>query len=137
MSWPLGKKHTKESRKKMGQKGKTHWNWRGGDLKALARNRAYKHKYKVTYDDVARIFEKQNGKCAICGKKLKLGGMGQGYAYVDHNHLTGKIRGLLCTNCNTGIGAFKELLDNLLSAVEYLRNSPGRMLGAEGVPEVV
>jgi Autographiviridae endonuclease VII len=60
----------------------------------------------------------QEGKCAICGefpnKKL----------CHDHDHDTGLIRGLLCHNCNTGLGHFKDSEKLLLKAIEYLKHPP-------------
>ena len=56
--------------------------------------------------------EKQAGKCAICDKETSLN--------LDHCHLTGKFRGMLCTSCNTGLGFFKDNVENLRRAVSYL-----------------
>lgn len=58
--------------------------------------------------------EKQSGKCAICGKLLWQD------LRVDHNHLTGKVRGLLCDNCNCGLGFFKDNPSLLRRAADYL-----------------
>jgi hypothetical protein len=62
----------------------------------------------------------QKDRCAICGrhsselnKKL----------CVDHCHKTGKVRGLLCINCNLGLGSFKDDIKFLNKAIEYLKNS--------------
>jgi hypothetical protein len=68
-----------------------------------------------TYD---RLFAEQNGKCANC-RTDKPGGNGKRF-HLDHDHETGRIRGLLCTNCNTGIGQFKDDADLLKAAIEYL-----------------
>ena len=61
--------------------------------------------------------KEQNGKCAICGKepKLKLS--------LDHNHKTGKWRGLLCNSCNLGLGLFQTDNSNelLIKALEYIK----------------
>lgn len=61
-----------------------------------------------------KTLEEQGGKCAICGKIPRI-------FTVDHNHETGCVRGILCSNCNTGIGLFKESEENLVSAIEYLK----------------
>jgi hypothetical protein len=61
--------------------------------------------------------EKQNGVCAICGKTNPNGRR----LFVDHNHQTGQIRGLLCGHCNTGIGNFLESAELLYSAISYLK----------------
>ena len=67
------------------------------------------------------MFENQNGLCAICNqpetKKLK----GNVVAlHVDHDHKTGKIRGLLCFTCNIGLGLFQDNKTLLFSALEYV-----------------
>lgn len=56
----------------------------------------------------------QCGKCAICGYDLN------GRMHVDHDHRTGEIRGLLCSNCNTGIGLLREDARVLQNALDYL-----------------
>lgn len=77
-----------------------------------------KNNYGITINDYNAISSKQDGKCAICGKhqsdmKRRLD--------VDHDHKTGRIRGLLCTNCNIGMGKFLDDEYLLLKAAEYLR----------------
>ena len=86
----------------------------GGKL--VVRNINLKRKYGITTDVYTKLFESQHGKCAICNKdpfpKLLC---------VDHNHNTGKVRGLLCNNCNIALGMLKdspELIDN---AKAYLK----------------
>lgn len=77
-----------------------------------------KNKYGITPEGYNALFEKQRGKCAICGahqsefvKRL----------YVDHNHNTGRVRALLCVNCNMLIGHAREKLSILMGAIEYLK----------------
>ena len=62
----------------------------------------------------------QGGCCAICGTSDT--GKRKAFA-VDHNHDTGKIRGLLCSNCNTGIGNLRDNVELLERAIDYLRNT--------------
>ena len=64
------------------------------------------------------LLEKQNYSCAICGKSEK--DNGQRLA-IDHNHATHQVRALLCRNCNTGLGAFKDDEQLLSKAIEYLK----------------
>ena len=63
------------------------------------------------------MLEKQNNKCAICKKDRNIF---KKRLCVDHCHSTGKIRGLLCTNCNQGIGHLKDDLNIIKSAIRYL-----------------
>jgi len=72
----------------------------------------------LSESEYQRLFALQKGVCAICkrvqnsSRYTRLAG--------DHCHKTGKLRGLLCFNCNTGIGLFKDDPERLLSAVSYL-----------------
>lgn len=77
-----------------------------------------KRKYNITKDDYEIMFNKQEGKCAICGTIEP--GAGKEFFYIDHNHNTNAIRGLLCLSCNFGIGAFKDKKELLINAISYL-----------------
>ncbi len=77
-----------------------------------------KHRYGITLKDYEFLYEKQKGCCAICGRhssefKRRLA--------VDHNHKTGKVRGLLCVNCNRFLGLVKESRGLLLKMILYLK----------------
>jgi len=79
----------------------------------------YKFKFNISMKDYNKLFVKQNGCCAVCGrhqsefnKRLT----------VDHNHLTKKIRGLLCEDCNLGIGRLKDSIEILQKAIQYLED---------------
>lgn len=63
---------------------------------------------------------KQNRLCAICGNPETRIIRGKSILSVDHNHKTGKVRALLCNNCNQGIGKLKDNIDILKLAIEYL-----------------
>jgi hypothetical protein len=87
-----------------------------------------KFKLKATYGislaDYHLMFTNQGGKCAICRKqgtrtRRKVFGKVDGLA-VDHCHVTGKVRGLLCLVCNMGIGAFSDSAACLRDAAAYL-----------------
>ena len=82
--------------------------------KRRVEDRAYqlKKRYNLSVDDYNKMLEKQNGKCFICNKIIKL--------YIDHNHKTGNVRGLLCQRCNTGLGQFDDNPLLLLNAIRYL-----------------
>ena len=66
-----------------------------------------------------KLLESQDGKCSICGSFPKRNG--PRFA-IDHDHATGKIRGVLCSRCNRGIGLFKENPQWLRRAAEYIEN---------------
>lgn len=86
------------------------------------RNNKLKSTYGISYEEYLTMLELQQGGCAICGTTNT--GKRKAFA-VDHNHDTGKVRGLLCSNCNTGIGNLKEDEGIMLRAIEYLRNTNG------------
>ncbi|MBX7133800.1 MAG: endonuclease VII domain-containing protein [Fimbriimonadaceae bacterium] len=79
--------------------------------------------YGLTEADFQTLLDKQGGRCAICGTDKP--GRGHAHFSVDHDHRTGQIRGLLCGNCNTGLGLFSEDTDLLSAAREYLLISRG------------
>ena len=85
--------------------------------KDIARSHNLKANYGITLQDYNQLFIQQNGNCAICGiNQSQL----QEKLNVDHSHNTHKIRGLLCRNCNTGLGNFKDSISSLMNAVKYL-----------------
>lgn len=65
----------------------------------------------------------QDNRCAICQRQVMPAREGKGNrdcACIDHDHETGKVRGILCNSCNTALGLLKDKTDVLLRAVEYL-----------------
>lgn len=82
-----------------------------------------KSRYGITLEEYLVLLAKQEGVCAIC-RQLPVGhGKRDGFLDVDHDHLTTKVRGLLCTNCNLSLGGFKDNIELLKAAIEYLRKS--------------
>jgi|SRR6187549_410108 len=78
-----------------------------------------KRKYAMTWEEYLDWYNRQAGNCKICGTHfplLILYGL-----HVDHCHKTGRIRGLLCRDCNTGIGLLKDDPDRLQAAIAYLK----------------
>lgn len=66
----------------------------------------------------------QDGLCKICSKELYLFSPKKSTtAHVDHDHKTGKVRGLLCQECNTGLGKFNDNVGLFYRAIEYLKNN--------------
>lgn len=78
-------------------------------------------KYGITAEDYIKLFELQNGVCAICGKsETRMVGKTVALLSIDHNHKTGKVRGLLCAECNWIIGKAEDNIEILMSAIQYL-----------------
>jgi len=81
--------------------------------KILARIR----RYGITDIEFNTLLEKQGGTCAVC-KMIGWNGKGP---HVDHNHKTGKVRGILCSNCNAAVGMMKDNRKIVQGLVEYMK----------------
>ncbi len=87
----------------------------------IVKNECLRRTFGITLDEYRQILLEQGGVCDICGKpetstfrgKLK-------HLSVDHDHETGKVRGLLCNDCNIGLGWFKDNVQVLRNAIHYL-----------------
>jgi len=100
------------------------------DCRAKTDRRSHlKRRFGITPEDYESMLEGQGGGCAICGRfdGLHYQGdrirrvNGQTRFAVDHCHETGVVRGLLCMNCNTAIGCFKDSISILEKAIKYLQ----------------
>jgi|SRR5579863_683352 len=100
--------------------------------KCIVRDREYKKKLLIDENKYNELYKKQVGLCAICknpevskchnnrtrpelNEEMNIKRLA-----VDHCHLTNRVRGLLCAKCNTALGLFKDSIDNLKSAIDYL-----------------
>ena len=94
---------------------------RGKDWRKTNKNHSKNYdlmrNYGITSDQKQKMIEHQNNNCAICHTEFK----NAKSAHVDHCHTTGKVRAILCSGCNTGLGLFKESQENLKSAQKYLQ----------------
>lgn len=75
-------------------------------------------KHGANVDIRIKLFELQRGVCAICQSSLV--GVISPNVCVDHDHITGTIRGLLCGKCNRGLGHFNDDPNLLIAAISYL-----------------
>lgn len=90
---------------------------------AKAKRLSYRRKlsYGITQEAYDALLAQQNGVCAICGNPETVIIRGTLCPLsVDHDHDTGKIRGLLCSTCNAALGLFKDNIENLSNAIDYL-----------------
>jgi hypothetical protein len=92
---------TKETKKHIKQRSSYYWN-----------------KYGLNEDNIEDMFIECKMACQICKKPFTSDGVNK--CNVDHCHKTEKIRGLLCTRCNTGLGFFEDNPYTLLSAIRYV-----------------
>lgn len=90
----------------------------------LARKYVLKRNYNLTLENYDNMLKEQNGVCAICGKKETNRSNPKGKIdslRVDHCHKTGRVRGLLCSECNFGISKFKDDIELIKKAIQYLK----------------
>ncbi len=73
-------------------------------------------KYGITKEQFNDMIDNQNNQCAICNKELS------SEIHIDHDHATGKVRGILCGKCNKGLGQFDDNVEFLRNAINYLDN---------------
>jgi hypothetical protein len=76
---------------------------------------ALKIRYGLSLDDVSKMLKDQDNNCAICQQDITQD------INIDHNHSNGKVRQILCTPCNLGLGGFKDNPEVLMMAANYLR----------------
>jgi hypothetical protein len=97
------------------QRCKERWHTKTQEEKQASRVHSM---YGVTPENYLELHKTQNGKCALCDQEpaTKRG------LHLDHCHATGKIRGLLCHSCNTGLGSFRDNPELLNKAIQYLRS---------------
>jgi len=91
-------------------------------IKKSTKDSHLKSMYDIDLKEYNRLYDLQEGKCYICNTHQKE--LSRSLC-VDHNHETGDIRGLLCTNCNAGIGLLKDDINILENALKYLQKQNG------------
>ena len=84
------------------------------------RSQYLKRNYGLTFEEFESMLSDQDNCCAVCGGKETYGRHKR--FTVDHNHSTGKVRGLLCHRCNTAIGLVNEDIHTLKSMIQYLES---------------
>jgi len=84
--------------------------------KQRSRDKEYRRKYGITLAEYDELLKAQLGVCAICEMSCDTGNN----LAVDHCHVTNKVRGLLCKNCNTAIGLLRDDAERIMKAAEYV-----------------
>ena len=111
-----GKQYRETHKEEIKQRNKRYLKTHGEEIRKRDKLRSRIKKYGITIKQELEMLEKQENKCAICGKKLS----NLTEANIDHDHSTGKVRGLLCNNCNTAIGMLRETPELFDKAKEYI-----------------
>ena len=119
---PEMRAHEKKRRAKMTPEDKARY--RAMDIAryhadpSIARDKYLRRTFGISLAEYSEMLKAQNGRCWICGT-TEGDSSGRTLA-VDHHHGTGAVRGLLCSNCNRGIGLFKDDPERLAKAISYL-----------------
>jgi hypothetical protein len=80
-------------------------------------------RYGLTAQEYEQLYKEQDGCCKICKDSAPLHSNNRTRLYVDHCHDTKKVRGLLCKNCNSGLGQFRENVKTMEDAIQYLKDN--------------
>ncbi len=84
-----------------------------------------KFRYGITIPERDKLLSEQNGLCKICSRQIFFDGTSgskDNTANIDHCHVNGKVRGILCWPCNTALGKFSDNTEILKSAIRYLQD---------------
>lgn len=100
------------------EKSKEYYAKRYIESRERCRNRALERKFGITRAEYDAMLATQDGVCKLCDGKDPY--PGSRALSVDHDHTTGKIRSLLCTHCNSGLGMFKDSPELLRAAADYI-----------------
>ncbi|TXH11588.1 MAG: hypothetical protein E6R04_01480 [Spirochaetes bacterium] len=140
MTLPVGYKHTEQAKKNIGdairkrkhgpdcfhckqvKKANKRRKYKSTKARIEARRKTQrisnlKTRYGLTLHEYELLLKEQDGKCAICGEVCSTGKR----LAVDHDHKTGRVRGLLCRRCNRGVGHFDDDISRLERALTYLK----------------
>lgn len=111
-------KYIKENKEHVKNKHKEYWDRN----KDKSKNNALYRKYGISLSDYQKMFAEQLGVCAICyqAEVATINNIRKTLS-VDHNHTTGKIRGLLCYRCNSALGLLKEDEKLIMSTLFYIK----------------
>lgn len=111
-----GREIKTNSASRLCEKFKPH-NWSGLDRDDAIMRR----QYGISTDEFNKLLKFQGDRCAICSKPIELI---RKRINIDHDHITNKVRGILCTGCNTGLGHLGDDIAGLKRALYYLENTP-------------
>lgn len=110
------KKHYQENKETYKARSKARYQINKATILRGNKNTALLRDFGITLEQYGDLLESQNGVCAICGSVERSGKR----LAVDHGHKSGRIRGLLCGNCNRAIGLLKDDIELLHKAIRHL-----------------
>jgi hypothetical protein len=113
LSWKKWREANPDKRKA----SKAAWDKANPGKRKLNSYKARVKKYNLSIEQYENMLVQQNGCCAICNNVLDKAEK----THIDHDHVTNEVRGILCHGCNTSLGGFKDSIDVLKSAVNYLK----------------
>ena len=113
-----GKVYAMENKDKIAERKHKYHQKYYQERKLIYKDRKLRYRHKISLREFEYLLVGQDHKCAICGKLLI-----DKTTVIDHDHLNGKIRGVLCRFCNTGLGFFLDDPWILNKAIEYLRRN--------------
>lgn len=90
-------------------------------LTSIVKNCKLRREYGIHPEEYEHMYNQQQKRCAIC--KLAFGDIKVNMPHVDHDHSSKWVRGLLCHTCNTALGMFKDNIETLEAAIDYLVNT--------------
>lgn len=100
--------------------------------RAAHRARQIRGRYGIEAEEFDRLMIEQQGLCKICHVQMVIGGLDHDSVCIDHDHETGRVRGLLCHRCNLGLGGFRDKMALVQAALDYLKAAK---LAQESDPE--
>jgi hypothetical protein len=109
-------------RKAHSEKGKA---WRAKNREAI-RVKKLLDNYGISLETYQALLARSDGRCEVCRKPQQ--GPRAKHLFIDHDHETGEIRGLLCHHCNMGLGCFRDSQELMQSAIQYLCRPAGLIM---------
>lgn len=113
------RKNSNRSKNTSRKWAKKHW----ALVQSYNRQLNRKTSYGLDSDTFDKMFKGQRQKCAICFKRLRDRGRGSDSVAVDHDHKASRVRGILCRDCNCGLGNFRDSVKLLKSAIVYIKRN--------------
>lgn len=113
------KEYNKNNREKILNYQKEYYKNHKEKLSQKEKERKLKKYYNISFKEKQERLKNQNNKCALCEENFDF--IKKNSIHIDHCHKTNIVRGILCNNCNSGLGRFKDNIELLEKAILYLK----------------